>query len=125
MLNFKTKIFFFLAFICLLCRSIPALELSHGENFLMAHAQFLVSHHDNIDEVDQLHTHKHKHGDDGEEHEHHHEHRKIAQTEMRVLRVIYKLVGRAEIKVGSENGFHEKTLLSTAHLFRIFRPPIV
>ena len=82
-----------------------------------------MTHHDNIDNSEAVHSHKHKHSEDGEEHEHEHEHLKLAEVEFKILNKPYNLLNHTKNEK-SEHSFYYKTMISNPHPFEIFRPPI-
>ncbi len=90
---------------------------------LNAYTQVNESHHDNIDDTQQMHTHTHKHSEDGEEHEHNHEHLKISQHEIKalshskIIKITYK-------EFNNNRSFIEKTFTSTPPPIELLRPPI-
>ncbi len=121
MFRFLMRLYLSILCVCLLGQTALAIEVDEVDSHLDSYSHLSISHHDNID--DDSHSHTHKHSKDGEEHEHHHKHCQLTQN-------LYKNIGHSYIglhsffEVEMKNGFYEKTLISIAHPYSIFRPPI-
>lgn len=120
---FKVILFTFIC-ISLIFQLKPQIEKSDLLTHFNESSTFSISHHDNIEGTDNLHTHTHKHSEGEPEHDHHHEHLKVSSTDFKILSVSYEIKNPI-VELFSNQIYSSKFLLSNFHPFRIFRPPII
>jgi hypothetical protein len=87
------------------------------------YSEYIVKHHDNIDDTSEDHSHKHKHSEDGEEHEHNHNHVNYPTFDFKIVRSS-SFISLVKSEFESSQGFSEKFMISNSYPLEIFRPPI-
>lgn len=93
-------------------------------NHLQEYTKYNSTHHDNIDYETDKHSHTHKHSDNSEEHQHDHKHSKVVQNDIKVF-LNNELIKIKITEIKIIHNYDEKYLISKAHPFTIFRPPII
>jgi hypothetical protein len=117
------KTFLLIISFSLVAQGAPAPELNI-DSHLKIYEKFNHAVHDNIDDnVQETHSHTHRHEEGGEEHEHDHDHSKISQVELKLIYCASECFW-PHVEIDHQDGFYDRSFISSAFPLGIFRPPI-